>query len=445
MVRETTIVSGPAAGSSGGRPSGAWPGCVMTAVLLALLTQAACGAAPPPAETGVASSVSDAPQSLNGCDRGSATELEPDDARMPFGGMFGFAYDPTCVTLAVGAELTFVGNFAQHPLKPGRIEGDTVVVAPNNPIQPTSTGSQATFVFSEPGSYGFFCDTHVHEQMLGAVFVGPPPAAMAGGTSPSVPEPAGTVTEATSTEPTAPLRAPSVPAGAWDDRLPAADKAPLPPDGRLMRNVFLAAPWEPERQAPARPSALMEVWEVTRYRPDLPPTSTHMAVAQSLVEAAFRAAETNRWFDFEVGLSDGFRPSAGDPTHYANLDFIQDDASLDPTRPEMLMYYETPTGRQLAGMMFLVQNREEQGPQVSGQLTRWHYHLWAEPTCLMHGILITQRAPCTDPDEVVSHISPEMMHVWLVDHPDGAFATTMQIAPQLLGTLLDRRRTERGW
>ena len=446
MARETTILSRPEVAASCARPSGRWPGWSVPVVLLALVTHGACGESAPPAEMRVPASASVAPQVLNGCDRGSATELPADDARVPFGGTFGFAYDPTCVTLGVGAALTFVGNFAQHPLKPGRIEGDTVVVAANNPIHPTSAGSQATFVFNEPGSYGFFCDTHVHEQMLGAVFVGPPPASIADAASPSLPEePSATVTDAARSTPTATLRSPTAPARAWDDRLPAADKAPLPPDGRLMRNVFLAGPWEPERPAPAMPSELMEVWEVTRYRPDVPPTRNHMAVAQSLVEAAFQAAATNRWFDFEVGLSDGFQPSAGDPTHFSNLDFMLDDASLDPNRPEVLMYYETPAGYQLAGMMFLVRSRDEQGPQVSGQLTRWHYHLWVEPTCLMHGVLMRQRAPCADPNEVASHISPEMMHVWLLDHPDGAFATTMQIAPQLLSTLLERRRAERGW
>ncbi len=439
------MVSRRRVSASRARASGRWRWWSVSAVLPALVTLGACGTPTPPDDTRVDAHAHAhaAPQSLNGCDRASAIELPAGDARVPFGGMFGFAYDPTCVVIDVGAELTFVGNFAQHPLKPGRIEGDTVVVAAGNPIHPTSAGSQATFTFTQPGSYGFFCDTHLHEQMMGAVFVGPP--SIADGASAPVPVPTAAARTSTTSVSTAPLRAPDVPARAWDDRLPVADKATLAPNERLMRNVFLASPWEPERPAPTRPGAVMEVWEVTRYRPEVPPTPNQMAVAQSLVEAAFQAAETNRWFDFEVGLRDGFKTSANDPTHYSNLDFILDDVSLDPTRPEVLMYYETPTGNQLAGMMFLVRKRDEQGPQVSGHLTRWHYHLWPEPTCLMHGILMTQRAPCSDPNEVASHISPEMMHVWLVDHPDGTFATTMQIAPELLATLLDRRRAERGW
>jgi plastocyanin len=133
----------------------------------------------------VAVAASDAPQSLNGCDRETATELSGASVRLSFGGMFGFAFDPACVVIAVGTELTFVGNFVQHPLKPGRVDGDAVVVADNNPIQSTSTDSQAGFVFSQPGSYRFFCEAHVHERMLGAVFVGPAPM-MAPGESPAV-------------------------------------------------------------------------------------------------------------------------------------------------------------------------------------------------------------------------------------------------------------------
>jgi hypothetical protein len=38
-----------------------------------------------------------------------------------------------------------------------------------------------------------------------------------------------------------------------------------------------------------------------------------------------------------------------------------------------------------------------------------------------------------------------MMHVWLVDHPGGAFATAMEINPDLLSELLARRSAERGW
>lgn len=93
----------------------------------------------------------------------------------------------------------------------------------------------------------------------------------------------------------------------------APDRATLPPDGRLMRNVFSGTGWEAEQSLPELPGALVEVWEVMRYQSDAPPAEGHLAAAQSLVEAAYQAAESNRWFDFEMGSRDGFRPSAGRP------------------------------------------------------------------------------------------------------------------------------------
>jgi len=381
------------------------------------------------------------PRSLNGCDRASASELAGASVRLRFGGVLGSAYQTQCVAVSVGTELTFVGNFEQHPLKPGRIVGDEVLVAANNPIRPTSEGSEITFLISNPGTYGFFCDKHVHEDMHGAIFAeGPAPSFAA--SAPDARVPPGSPDAA---DPITRPRAPNKPALFWEAQLLASDKATLAPDKRLMRNAFRNTAWQPEQAFPSIPSAVMEVWEVTRYPTDVPATNNHILAAQSLIEASFQAAARNRWFDFSKGMSDGHKRSAGDPNHFTNVEFILDEATLDPERPEVLMYYETPTGNKLTGVMFLARTPDEQGPQVSGPYTRWHYHMWPELTCLLHGILMTTRAPCSDVDEVATYMSPEMMHVWLIDHPNGAFATPMQLEPSLLADLLERRFAERGW
>jgi hypothetical protein len=36
--------------------------------------------------------------------------------------------------------------------------------------------------------------------------------------------------------------------------------------------------------------------------------------------------------------------------------------------------------------------------------------------------------------------SPQMLHVWLVDHPEGPFARRMQIRPAMLERLIEERR-----
>lgn len=68
---------------------------------------------------------------------------------------------------------------------------------------------------------------------------------------------------------------------------------------------------------------------------------------------------------------------------------------------------------------------EARGPQVGGPLTLWHYHVWFRPKCLRGGLLSTGegRNGCRDGEP--SHRSPEMLHLWFLDHPMGRFATTM--------------------
>jgi hypothetical protein len=61
-------------------------------------------------------------------------------------------------------------------------------------------------------------------------------------------------------------------------------------------------------------------------------------------------------------------------------------------------------------------------------------------------ILVGFLGPGQDcPGGSITYRSDEMMHVWLVDHPDGPFATRMYINPALLPKLLARRMQERGY
>jgi hypothetical protein len=40
---------------------------------------------------------------------------------------------------------------------------------------------------------------------------------------------------------------------------------------------------------------------------------------------------------------------------------------------------------------------------------------------------------------VPTHRSPEMIHIWLVDHPLGPFSTSMHLDPKLMMGLLEKR------
>ena len=145
------------------------------------------------------------------------------------------------------------------------------------------------------------------------------------------------------------------------------------------------------------------------------------------------------------------------------------------------MYYETESGRKLAGFMFLVRTPTERGPQIAGNETLWHYHVSRRFACFFRGLVMSgypdengaclaaenggirgsppafwrQGLPDAPPgchpqpqcaeDAVSSQRTPEMMHVWLLDHPQGPFATKMRLEPDLLEILLQRRSEDRGF
>ena len=110
------------------------------------------------------------------------------------------------------------------------------------------------------------------------------------------------------------------------------------------------------------------------------------------------------------------------------------------------MYYGTPQGKKLSGFMFLADTPEGHGPQIAGPLSVWHWHVWTRAGCLLEGLLtvgvVDKDGRCER--GIKRHRSAEMIHVWLIDHRDGPFATSMSIPPAEFRELAERRRTERG-
>ncbi len=181
----------------------------------------------------------------------------------------------------------------------------------------------------------------------------------------------------------------------------------------------------------------MLMYEVTQFPFTPKPNAEQQKAADELAAAAQAAAEKNGWFEFDKAMADGFELLYGDSVHYAHPEFITDGRTLDPERPEFLMFYDTDNGKKLVGYMFLVSSPEERGPQIGGPATVWHYHVWAEPRCLHEGLLIVgdldQAGSCEK--GTPTQRSPEMIHVWFVDHPDGRFATKMRLPDWLLKEL----------
>lgn len=125
--------------------------------------------------------------------------------------------------------------------------------------------------------------------------------------------------------------------------------------------------------------------ETSQYHPNCQPTPEQEDWAEDFLTRSYLSAVENGWFDFDKGVEDDFipyRPNDRNENHFVNVEFSLDDRILDPERPEYLMYYKTPEGRQLVGFMYFVRTLEEKGLQLGGPLTVWHYHQFAIPGCL---------------------------------------------------------------
>jgi hypothetical protein len=199
--------------------------------------------------------------------------------------------------------------------------------------------------------------------------------------------------------------------------------------------------WRPEEVLDAKSlKRPMVTIEVTRFAGQEKPTPEQQRAADELVRRTLQAAKERGWFEFEQAGKDDFQLMHADPIHHGNMDYILDDAVLDPEKPEFLLYYDTAKGKKLAGVMYLVSKPDERGPQVGGPLTIWHYHAWQKAKCLLNGMVVVTE-PSADGSCMVgepSNRSPEMMHVWFLDHPNGPFSTKMSLPPELLKQLEER-------
>jgi hypothetical protein len=190
--------------------------------------------------------------------------------------------------------------------------------------------------------------------------------------------------------------------------------------------------WEREREID--PRAMLgeqEMYEATQF-PNMEATAAQRREADAFVERVRASAKRHGWFDYATAARDGFMGMKTDGLHYVHADYALDDRQLDPDRPEFLMFYETPKGKRLAAFMFLARP-DEHGKQIGGPLTIWHFHAWSKPQCLRERRYIVAASDNNNrcSEGVASYRSPEMMHVWLVTHPDGPFAGSMALTEEM--------------
>ena len=157
-----------------------------------------------------------------------------------------------------------------------------------------------------------------------------------------------------------------------------------------------------------------------------PVASHHVTAAQR--QAADRLAAATRqamrrYSTLGAATAAGYvlpKPGRGTDVHMEHPAYKKDGRVLDPQRPEMLVFAIEDGRATLLGVVFVMDEAGEPGPDPGGAITRWHAHNICL-TALPPGFgIVTPFGNC--PALSVNVTSPEMMHVWVVDNPQGPFA-----------------------
>lgn len=143
--------------------------------------------------------------------------------------------------------------------------------------------------------------------------------------------------------------------------------------------------------------------------------------------AARTVAATARYADLAAAHAAGYRsPSKaqGTDVHLENKAYQSDGVTLDPERPEMLVYAIEGGRATLLGVVFVMERAGVPGPEPGGPITRWHAHNVCV-SVLPPGLgVVSPFGGC--PAFSVSALSPEMMHVWVVPNPAGPYAEGLE-------------------
>jgi hypothetical protein len=150
-------------------------------------------------------------------------------------------------------------------------------------------------------------------------------------------------------------------------------------------------------------------------------TDAQRGAADALAAATAQAVA--RYADLNVALADGYRAGLGmqgADVHLENKAYKSDGLTLDPGKPEMLVYAVDGGRATLLGVVYVMEVAGRPGPTPGGPITRWHAHNLCISAVPPGMGVVSPYGGC--PALSVSVTSPEMMHVWVVDNPAGPFA-----------------------
>ena len=171
------------------------------------------------------------------------------------------------------------------------------------------------------------------------------------------------------------------------------------------------------------------------------PTAVQLEAAAKLITDT-RAAVA-KYADLNAAIAAGYRamePPDQQIVHYVNPAYLTDADVLNPQHVQSLIYFNGKNGPQLIGAMYIMPRAYETGPQIGGPLTVWHQHsniCFDDVTGVAVAFVRSGDSDSTDksgscPRGSTLKVTPQMLHVWLIDNPEGPFASTM--APEVLGT-----------
>ena len=157
-------------------------------------------------------------------------------------------------------------------------------------------------------------------------------------------------------------------------------------------------------------------------------TPEQQAAAENLV--AFTVVRLPQWSDFHTAEAAGFH-SIGDAAtgveHYIQWSWINDDVTLNPDKPESLVYEPQPDGtKKLVSAMYLLPNSVKLAdvPELGGKLTQFHIH---NNLCFTKDPVAPRVAGLTDaagncPAALQKFPEAPMIHVWITPQDCGPFS-----------------------
>lgn len=171
------------------------------------------------------------------------------------------------------------------------------------------------------------------------------------------------------------------------------------------------------------------------------PTEAQLEAAAKLVTDTRAAVAKYASLDAAIGAGyKAMEPPDQQVVHYVNPAYMNDADVLNPQHVQSLIYFNGKKGAVLIGAMYMMPRAYDPGPQIGGPLTVWHQHTdicFDDVSGVAVAFVHSSDFDSTDksgscPRGSTLKVTPQMLHVWLIDNPDGPFASTMD--PQVLGT-----------